>query len=62
MRITGFEKLGGDSSVFSCTDEEEMKEFLYNKGPVSVVAFNEDPLKMYAFGIIDRTSSQCPTS
>ena len=61
MRITGFEKLGGGSSVFSCTDEEEMKEFLYTKGPVSV-ALNANPLQMYSSGIIDSTSSQCPSS
>ena len=61
MRITGFEKLGGGSSVFSCTDEEEMKEFLYSRGPVSV-AFNADPLQTYASGIIDKTANQCPSS
>jgi len=61
MRITGFEKLGGGSSTFQCTDEEEMKEFLYKKGPVSV-AFNANPLQTYASGIIDLTSSQCPMS
>ena len=61
MRITGFEKLGGGSSTFQCTDEEEMKEFLYKKGPVSV-AFNANPLQTYYSGIIDMTSTQCPVS
>ena len=59
MRITGFEKLGGGSSIFSCADEEEMKEFLYKKGPVSV-ALNATPLQTYSSGIIDLSSTQCP--
>ena len=61
MKITGFEKLGGDSSIFSCCDEEEMKEFLYERGPLSV-AFNANPLQTYSSGIIDLNSSACPSS
>ena len=59
MRITGFEKLGKGSSTFICADEEEMKEFLYKKGPVSV-ALNADPLQTYSSGIIDLPSAKCP--
>ena len=41
MTITEFEKLREPSSVFSCVDEEEMKEFLYWIGPLSI-ALNAD--------------------
>ena len=61
MQITGFEKLGSDSSIISCCDEEEMKEFLYDRGPLSV-AFNANPLQTYSSGIIDLSSSACPSS
>jgi len=61
MTITGFKKLGSSSSVYSCCDEEEMKEFLYEIGPLSI-AFNANPLSTYASGIIDLTSAQCPPS
>ena len=61
MKVTGFEKLGSDSSVYSCCDEEEMKEFLYEKGPLSI-AFNANPLSSYMSGIIDLSSSACPSS
>ena len=32
FKVTGFKKLGSSSSVYSCADEEEMKEFLYENG------------------------------
>lgn len=61
MKITGYKKLGGAGSVFSCVDEEEMKEFLYNIGPVSI-ALNANPLSTYSSGIIDLSSSACSPS
>ena len=61
MTITGFEKLGDPSSVFSCVDEEEMKEFLYRIGPLSI-ALNANPLQTYSSGIIDLTATKCPSS
>ena len=61
MTITGFEKLGDSSSVFSCCDEEEMKEFLYERGPLSI-AFNANLLQTYMAGIIDASQSSCSPS
>ena len=61
MTVVGFKKLGDSSSTFSCADEEEMKEFLYTNGPLSV-ALNGTPLQTYSSGIIDLPSSQCSVS
>ena len=61
MTITGFEKLRDPSSVFSCVDEEEMKEFLYRIGPLSI-ALNADPLQTYSLGTIDLTAGKCPSN
>ena len=61
FKVTGFKKLGSSSSVYSCADEEEMKEFLYENGPLSV-ALNADPLQTYVSGILDKSSSQCKAS
>lgn len=61
MTITGFHKLGGHGSIFPCVDEDEVKAFLYEVGPLSV-AFNANPLQTYSSGIIDLTQAKCPTS
>ena len=61
MTVTGFKKLGPGTSVFSCCDEEEMKEFVFEIGPLSV-ALNGNPLQTYASGVIDLNSSQCSPS
>ena len=61
MQITGYTKLGSSSSTWSPVDEEEIKEFLYETGPLAV-ALNANPLQTYSSGILDKTSSQCSTS
>ena len=61
MKITGYKKLGSSSSTWSPVDEDEIKEFLYETC-VLAVALNADPLQTYSSGILDKTSSQCPTS
>ena len=61
MQITGYTKLGSGSSTWDPVDEDEIKEFLYETGPLAV-ALNANPLQTYSSGILDRTSSQCPTS
>jgi C1A family cysteine protease len=61
MTITGYTKLGSSSSTWDPVDEEEIKEFLYETGPLAV-ALNANPLQTYSSGILDKTSSQCPTS
>ena len=58
MIITGYKKFG---STTSPADEDEMKEFLYENGPL-IVGLNGTPLQTYTGGIIDVTSSQCPAS
>ena len=61
MTITGYKKLGSSTSTWSPVDEDEIKEFLYETGPLAV-ALNANPLQTYTGGILDKTSSQCPTS
>ena len=55
MIITGYKQLN------SPADEEEMKEFLYETSPL-IVGLNGTPLQTYSGGIIDKTSSECPSS
>ena len=61
MKVTGYKKLGSSSSTWSCVDEDEIKEFLYETGPLSI-ALNAELLQNYSSGIIDVPSSQCPSS
>ena len=61
MKVTGYKKLGSSSSTWSPVDEEEIKEFLYEAGPLAV-ALNADILQTYTGGVIDVPSSQCPAS
>ena len=44
MTITGYTKLGSSSSTWSPVDEDEIKEFLYETGPLAI-ALNADPLQ-----------------
>ena len=61
MKVTGWKKLGPSTSTWSPVDEEEIKEFLYETGPLAI-ALNANPLQTYSGGILDKTSSQCPVS
>ena len=61
MTVTGYKKLGSSYSTFSPVDEDEVKEFLVQTGPLAV-ALNANPLQRYTSGILDATSAQCPTS
>ena len=61
MIVTGYTKLGSSSSALEPVDEEQIKEFLYETGPLAVV-MNADPLHSYTGGILDKSSSQCPSS
>ena len=61
MKVTGWKKLGSSTSTWSPVDEEEIKEFLYENGPLAI-ALNANPLQTYSGGILDKTSSQCPVS
>ena len=61
MKVTGYIKLGSSTSTWSPVDEEEMKEFLYENGPLTI-AMNANSLQEYTEGIIDVPDSECPTS
>ena len=61
MKIIGYVKLG-NLSPQSCADEEEMKQFLIDNGPL-IVGFNAgEALQAYTGGILDVTYSRCPSS
>ena len=61
MKVTGYVKLGEGTDTFSPVDEGEMKEFLYQNGPLAV-ALNATPLQLYMGGIVDYASWLCGTS
>ena len=61
MKVTGYVKLGDGTDTFSPVDEGEMKEFLYQTGPLAV-ALNATPLQLYTGGIVDYASWLCGTS
>ena len=61
MKVTGYVKLGEGADTFSPVDEDEVKEFLYQTGPLAV-ALNATPLQLYTGGIIDYASWICGTS
>ena len=61
FKVTGYKKLGSSYSTWSCVDEDEIKEFLYETGPLAI-ALNADLLQTYTGGILDVTSTQCPTN
>ena len=56
--VTGWEKLGDPDETWSPVDEDEIKEYLYAKGPLAI-ALNADPLQYYSSGIINLTARQC---
>ena len=61
MQVTGYKKLANGYSNWDCVDEDGIKEFLYETGPLAV-ALNANPLQTYTGGILDKTAAQCPTS
>ena len=56
--VTGWEKLGDLNKTWSPVDEDEIKEYLYAKGPLAIV-LNADLLQYYSSGIINLTTKQC---
>ena len=61
FKVTGYKKLGSSYSTWSCVDEDQIKEFLYETGPLAI-ALNADPLQTYSSGVLDLTSTKCPSS
>ena len=59
MKVTGYQKLWPSSSTWSPIDEDEIKDFLYETGPLAI-ALNANILHTYTGGIIDVPSSKCP--
>ena len=58
MTVTGYVKLGSSSSTWSPVDEDEVRDFLLETGPLAI-ALNANPLQTYTGGILDLTKSQC---
>ena len=52
LKVTGYKKLGSPDKIWDCVDENQVKEFLYENGPL-IAAINGDYLKSYTGGIID---------
>ena len=61
FKVTGYKKLGSSSSTWSPVDEGQVRDFLYETGPLAI-ALNADPLQTYSSGILDLSSARCPTS
>lgn len=61
FEVTRYFKVGSSTSIFSPVDEDEIKEFLYETGPLAI-ALNATPLQYYTSGILDVKSSECPAS
>ena len=61
LDITGYQKLGKSTSTFSPVDEDEVRDFLLETGPLAI-ALNASPLRTYTGGIADYTRSQCSPS
>jgi cathepsin F len=61
FKVTGYKKLGSSYSTWSAVDEGEVRDFLYQTGPLAI-ALNADPLQTYSSGILDLTSARCPSS
>ena len=61
MKVTVYVKLGSSGSTWDPVDEEEIKEFLYETGPLAA-GINANGLQTYTSGVIDKTSTQCPPS
>ena len=61
MKVTGYKQLTSSESNWNCVSEDKIKDLLYSTGPLAV-ALNANPLQTYSSGILDLTSTQCPTS
>ena len=58
LKVTGYKKLGKTGKTFECVDENQVKEFLYENGPL-IAAMNADHLKSYIGGIFDISQEYC---
>ena len=58
MKVTGYVKLGDAWESWTPADENEVKELLYETGPLAI-ALNANLLQTYTGGIIDADKSKC---
>ena len=58
LKVTGYKRLGSTDRIFDCVDENQIKEFLYENGPL-IAAVNSDHLKSYTGGIVDVPMEIC---
>lgn len=58
LKVTGYKKLGDPSKTWSPVDEGEIRDFLYETGPLAI-ALNADALMYYDSGIIDVDEYEC---
>ena len=58
LKVTGYKRLGSTDQIFDCVDENQVKEFLYENGPL-IAAVNGDYLKSYTGGIVDVPMEIC---
>ncbi len=57
MTVIGYIKLGSSSSTWSPINEDDVKKFLYENGPLAI-DLNFSPLQTYTSGIFDLTKAQ----
>jgi cathepsin F len=61
LKVTGFKRLGSTAEIFDCVDENQIKEFLYENGPL-IAAVNGMFLQDYIKGILDYPSDICSSA
>lgn len=58
LEVVGFKKLGNCSETYCDVDEEDMRDFLLETGPLSI-ALNADQMQGYEGGIISGDEQSC---
>ena len=61
LKVTGYKRLGSTDRIFDCVDENQIKEFLYENGPL-IAAVNGRFLQDYIKGILDYPSDVCSSA
>ena len=61
LKVTGYKRLGSTDRIFDCVDENQIKEFLYENGPL-IAAVNGMFLQDYIKGILDYPSDICSSA
>ena len=61
MKITGYKKLGDCTSTWCKVPDEDIKNYLYETGPLAV-ALNANYLSAYTGGIVDYDNKKCSLS